>query len=132
MSQIEAAALTTLEVAPDGGRFKMNVLDQDGELASVSLPTQCINALLMTLPDVLQRALRTQFRDSSLRLVYQVGRTRIEKAAGKEAVIFTLTTPDGFEVSFEYSRRQIAEQLEAFVGAAFTLSSHEEVARLLA
>jgi hypothetical protein len=76
--------------------------------------------------------LRTQFRDSSLRLVYQVGRTRIEKAAGKEAVIFTSTTPDGFEISFEYSRRQIAELLEAFVGADFTLSSHAEVARLLA
>src|ERR1019366_8274730 len=82
MSHIEAAALTTLEVAPDGTRFQMNMLDQDGKSASVSLPTQCINELMMTLPNVLRRALSNQFRDSSLRLVYRLGQTRFEKVAG--------------------------------------------------
>jgi hypothetical protein len=132
MSHIEAAALTTFEVAPDGTRFQMNLVDRDGKLASVSLPARCINELMMTLPDVLRRALAIQFRDSSLRLVYQLETARIEKAAGKEAVILTSTTPDGFEVSFEYNRRQVAELSQALSGADRTLNSHTEFARRLA
>jgi hypothetical protein len=129
MSLIQAAALTTFEIAPDGTRFQMNVQGEDGKPASVSLPTQCINELMMTLPDVLRRALWNQFRDSSLRLVYQLGQTKIEKMAGKEAVILTSTTPDGFEVSFEYNRRQITELSEAFACADLSLNSHAEFAR---
>jgi hypothetical protein len=131
MSHIEAAALTTVEVALDGTRFQMNVRGQDGKPASISLPTRCINELMMTLPDVLRRALWNQFRDSSLRLVYQLGHTKIEKMAGKESVILTSTTPDGFEVSFEYNRRQIAELSEAFACADLSLNSHADFGRRL-
>jgi len=132
MSHIEAAALTTFEVAPDGTRFQMNLVDHDGKSASVSLPARCINELMMTLPDVMRRTLSIQFRDSSLRLVYQLGTTRIEKAAGKEAVILTSTTPDGFGVSFEYNGRQVAELSQALSGADRTLNSHTGFARRLA
>jgi hypothetical protein len=131
MSHIEAAALTTFEVAPDGTRFQLNVRAEDGQCASVSLPTRCINELMMTLPHVLRQALCNQFRDTSLRLVYPLAQSRIEKLAGKEAVILTSTTPDGFEVSFEYNRRQVAELSEAFAGADLTLSSHADFARRL-
>jgi hypothetical protein len=86
---------------------------------------------MMTLPNVLRQALRNQFRDTSLRLVYPLAQSRIEKLAGKEAVILTSTTPDGFEVSFEYNRRQVAELSEAFAGADLTLNSHADFARRL-
>jgi len=66
MSHIEAAALTTFEVALDETRFQMNVRAEDGQCASISFPTQCLNELMMTLPDVLRQALCNQFRDTSL------------------------------------------------------------------
>ena len=116
MSHIEAAALTTFEVAPDGTRFQMNLVDQDGKSASVSLPARCINELMMTLPNVMRRALSIQFRDSSLRLVYQLGTTRVEKAAGKEAVILTSTTPDGFEGFVRIQWSPGCRTLAGFVG----------------
>jgi hypothetical protein len=131
MSHIEAAALTTFEVAPDGTRFQMNVRGQDGQSASISLPTQCISELMMTLPGILRQALWNQSRDSSLRLVYSLGKIRIEKMAGKEAVILTSSTPDGFEVSFEYNRRQMAELSEAFACADLSLNSRADFARRL-
>lgn len=131
MSHIEAAALTTFEIAPDGTRFQINVRDQEGEPASVSLPTQCINELLMTLPGVLRQALWNQFRDTSLRLVYQLEETRIERMAGKDVFILTSTTPDGFEVSFEYSRSQIAELSEAFACADLSPDDRADFARRL-
>ncbi len=109
----------------------MNVRGQDGKPASVSLPTQCINELMMTFPAILRQALWSQFRDYSLRLVYPVGQTRIEKMAGKKAIILTSTTPDGFEVSFEDNRSQIAELSEAFAGADLTLNDHADYARRL-
>src|ERR1700722_5095969 len=132
MSHIEAAVLTTFEVAPDGTRFQINLVDHDGKSASVSLPARCINELMMTLPGVMRRALSIQFRDSSLRLVYQLGTTRIEKAAGEGAGIFTSTTSDGFEVSFEYNGRQVAELSQALSAADHTLNSHTGLARRLA
>jgi hypothetical protein len=42
-SEIDAAALTTFEVALNGSSVRLNVLDQAGEPASLILPAACVN-----------------------------------------------------------------------------------------
>jgi hypothetical protein len=59
------------------------------------------------------------------------GQIRIEKMVGRDAVILTSATPDGFEVSFEYNRRQMAELSEAFACADLSLNSQADFARRL-
>lgn len=54
----------------------------------------------MTLPRLAAEALRTRHRDDSLRIVHPVDRMRLEQASAEGVLILTLTTPDGFEVSF--------------------------------
>jgi hypothetical protein len=66
-----------------------------------------------------------------LRLVFPLGNTRIEKAAGKNALIVTSATPDGFEVSFEYNQQQVDELTGAIAGVEFVPGSRAELAHRL-
>ena len=98
---IEAETLTTFEVTPDGRRIRLNAAAADGGPVSLSLPSECLNQLAMTLPRMASEALRRRYNDDSLRIVYPTGAWRIERGAGDgDSFILTLGTPDGFEVSF--------------------------------
>lgn len=99
-AEIEAAELSTFEIAPDGSRCKLHVVDTCGRPASLDLPSNCLTKLIMTLPRMATAALRARHRDDSLRIVYPVDRMRLEQAATEGTLILTLATPDGFEVSF--------------------------------
>jgi hypothetical protein len=79
---IEAQDLTTFEIAADGNRFELHFAGADGKPASLSLPTESLKALVLTLPTILDRALKLQHRDNSLRLVYPLGTCAIERSAG--------------------------------------------------
>jgi hypothetical protein len=97
---IEGKDLTTFEIAPDGSSFRLHFRDQRGDAASLSLPTASLQSLILTLPAILDHALKLQHRDNSLRLVYPLGKSTIEHAAGSDQYILTLATEDGFKVSF--------------------------------
>lgn len=105
---IEAESLTTFEIAPDGTGVRVRVRAVDGEEASVTLPSVCLNQLLMTLPRMALMALRARHGDDSLRIVYPIGEWSLERAAQQQVVVATFRTPDGFEVSFGLSREQCA------------------------
>ena len=94
--EIEAEALTTFEVTSDGSRVRVNVQALDGSAAALVLPTTCLQQLVMTLPDMAQRALRRQDNDESLRLVFPVGHWRLEQATSPGHLMLTLLTTDGF------------------------------------
>ena len=71
--EIEAAALTTFEVVPDGTRVRLNVEDADGQPATLVLPTACLQQLVMTLPAMVQRALQRRHRDETLKASFRSG-----------------------------------------------------------
>ncbi len=73
MTAIRGAHLTTFEVAPNGETFSIHLMDEEACPATLVLPTDCLNALIMTLPDVLRRSLLLRYRDDSMRVVYPVG-----------------------------------------------------------
>ena len=74
--------------------------DEQARPGALILPTECLNALLMTLPDIVKRSLQQRFPDQAMRVVYPVGSWEVEGGSPPGTVIATLRTPDGFEVSF--------------------------------
>jgi hypothetical protein len=107
--EIEAETLTTFELAPDGSRVRLNGAAADGRPVSLSIPSECLNQLAMTLPRMASEAIRRQYNDRALRMVYPARAWRIEPGAGRgDSFILTLGTPDGFEVSFAIGQDQMS------------------------
>ena len=111
-SQIDAVALTTFDVAPDGSQVRLHVQDRTGAPATLVLPSTCVNQLLMTLPRMVQTALRASHGDDSLRLVYPLEHFTLEMgeidAQGERQFILTLKTGGGFSVAFSAAAQSLA------------------------
>jgi hypothetical protein len=103
LTEIEGRQLTTFDVAADGTRFRLNVTDTQGQPAAITLPSECLNELLMTLPRIASQALQARYRDRSLRLVFPAVEWRLE-SSGDRRVILTVGTGGGFEASFVFER----------------------------
>ena len=97
---IRAQRLTTFSVAADGSSVSLGVADEEGRTGALMLPTACLKELMMTLPEMMRRALRLQHDDPSLRLVYHAAGWDVERSTVPETLIVTLRTVDGFHVSF--------------------------------
>src|SRR5262245_39767757 len=100
MSVIRGKQLTTFEVSPDGESVAIHVMDDQAQPAALVLPSECLNGLMMTLPEMVRRSLRLRFRDPAMRVVYPVGEWDVERSPVPGNVVVTLRTPDGFAVSF--------------------------------
>jgi hypothetical protein len=100
--------LGTYDLSCDGTSLRVNFVCDDGSRRCVTVPTVYLGNLIMTLPQLMQRALQARHQDDSLRLVHRTDRICIEKSSDPKIIVLTLATPDGFEVSFGLSRQQIA------------------------
>jgi hypothetical protein len=99
--------LIAYDIGSDGSRFCLSFTCANGKQGSLSFPTECLKALIMTLPRMMTQALWARYGDESLRLVYPADIVRIERSPDPNSFIVTLTTPDGFEVSFSLNREQL-------------------------
>ena len=108
-THIDGDALTCFEVAKDGSSIRMDIEDTSGRPASVTLPTRCLNQLMMTLPRMVTAAVQRLHRDRSLRIVYPVEKLCVELSSDLRTRILTLETPDGFNVSFSLSEEQCGD-----------------------
>ena len=113
MTIIRAKSLTTFSIAPDGGSIAIGVADEEGKAGALMLPTDCLKELMMTLPDMMRRALRQQHDDPSLRLVYRTAGWEVERSRVPGDFIVTLRTPDGFHVSFALTAADLSNMAEA-------------------
>ena len=102
-------ALTTFDVASDGRHFEVHFVCQDYTHGSLRLPTECLKQLVMTLPRLMTQALQARYGDESLRVVYPVEEMRIVQSLDSRAIIITLVTHDGFDVSFGFTTKQLKE-----------------------
>jgi len=112
--EIDSQALTTCEIAPDGKAISLGFVDCSGKPAAVRLPVEQVGALVMTLPTLIEKALRKRFGDDSLRYTYPLGSWTFEQSPDPQTSIVTLRTTDGFGVCFSLQRRQQDELGEAF------------------
>ncbi len=128
VKHIEATALTTFEVDPDGSRVHFHVLDREGSPAELILPATCLGQLLMTLPRVMREALRNSSGDASLRVVYPLEGYKIERAQpsreGGHLFIVTLGS-GGFTVSFAASAEGLTDIAHSMIGDVATSAEAE-------
>jgi hypothetical protein len=113
MTILRAKSLTTFSVTPDGASIALGVADEEGKEGALILPADCLRELMMTLPEMMRRALRLQHDDPSLRLVYRTAAWEVERSQVAGTFIVTLHTPDEFHVSFALT----AEDLFDMAGA---------------
>jgi hypothetical protein len=113
--EIETQALTTCEVATDGGAISLGFVDSTGNPATIRLSINQVGALAMTLPGLIDKALQTRFGDQSLRYAYPLASWAIEQSTDPTQGMVTLRTTDGFSVCFSIPRQQQSELGEALV-----------------
>ncbi len=111
--EIDSQALTSCEVAADGGTITVGFVDAAGNPATIRLSLDQAGALLMTLPGLIDRTLQTRFADQSLRYAYPLASWIVEQASDPTQGIVTLRTMDGFSVCFSIPRQQQIELGEA-------------------
>jgi hypothetical protein len=100
MSQtVSSSRLTTCKVVKEGRAIRLEFLDDGGQPVSVEFPFDQAESIVMTLPQMLSKALQRRTRDRSSRYAFSLGRWSIE-SCDEKSLIATLCTADGFQVSF--------------------------------
>jgi hypothetical protein len=112
---IESQSLTACDVTPDGSAILLGLIDTDGKPATIRLSLNQVGALAMTLPDLINKALRSRFKDQSLRYAYPLASWAIEQSSDSATGMVTLNTTDGFTVCFSMGRELQSELGEALV-----------------
>ncbi len=98
--KIEVDGLTTCSVDDSGEAVELNFVDPQGQPMSLRIPFGDAQAMTMTLPRLLTLALQRITGSPTARYVFPLGGWRIEDTREHGNVITTLSTEDGFEVSF--------------------------------
>jgi|SoiMethySBSTD1v2_1073268.scaffolds.fasta_scaffold266416_2 hypothetical protein len=109
MTVINGVTLTNFVVSPDGSMISINVIDENSEPGSLILPSESLQSLIMSMPEMMQQALRRRYRDPSLRLVYPLGNWHLETSTEPGKLILTLSTSDGFAVSFAVTAGELRQ-----------------------
>src|SRR6202042_2230094 len=118
--EIDTQALTSCEVAADGGAISLGFVDATGNPATIRLSLNQVGALAMTLPGLIDKALQTRFGDQNLRYAYPLASWLVEQSTDPTQSMVTLRTEDGFSVCFSIPREQQSELGEALVAAPAT------------
>ena len=100
LTKIHVGRLTTCSVAADGTNVGLEFLDNSGTSVTVQLPLDQAEAVVMTLPRLLTRAVRQSTGSEDSRYVFGLCGWSIESTEERACLIATLETTDGFEVSF--------------------------------
>ncbi len=108
--------LTTWSVSPGGRRVQLGFEDASGRRCRLDLPFDVLSALLFTIPRILRAALRAR-GDRNARVIQPLRSWQLERAAGTDCLILTLSTPTGFDVAFAVAQDQLAAMGEAAAGA---------------
>ena len=106
-------ALTYFSVCRTGRHVEIGFTDSAGASASLELPYECLSKLLMTLPSMIEAALRRRTGNPELRQVYPLGDWQLHQGSEPQSIIISLETPDGFKVSFCAAPEQAAVLGEA-------------------
>lgn len=119
-TSIAATELTSFDVDPEGKYVRLHMLDAEGKAHMLGIPTDGLMTLMMTLPDMVRRALRNRYGDESLRLVHALEDFKVELgepgADGHRQFILTLATHGGFEVSFSATQASLDSLSGAIAG----------------
>lgn len=91
--------LTSCKVVGSGQAICLSFLDSAGQQRAIEFTFEQAQSILMTLPNVLSKALQLRTGNTTSRYVFSLGRWSIERCDEK-CLIATFTTTDGFQVAF--------------------------------
>ncbi len=97
---IRSVALTTCGVLDDGQIVRLDLVDDTGAAISLRLPFDQAQAVAMTLPALLTRALKPLTGSPDARYVFPLERWFVELSGQHDGLLLTLATADGFQVLF--------------------------------
>ena len=97
---IRCSKLTTCRTLEDGETVKLEFIDAGHNPISLLLSFEDAESIAMTLPRLLTQAVKAQTGQDNARYVFALGRWLLEGVEDHQSLILTLTTVDGFEVSF--------------------------------
>ena len=112
--RIESKSLSICGISADGQTISLGFVDTSGQEASLKIPVEQAGALAMTLPGLIEEALKRRFHDDSLRYTYPLDSWTFERSPDPSTTIVTLRTLDGFRVCFSVPRPQQIKLSEAF------------------
>ena len=116
--EISVKSLTTCEVASDGGAIALRFEDVSGNSGAVHVSLNQVGALIMTLPGLLEAALKARYGDQSLRYAYPLASWVVEQSTDVTQRIITLETEDGFKVRFSIPKIEQSLLGEALIQPA--------------
>jgi hypothetical protein len=102
-------------VAPDGGAISLGFEDATGNSAAIQVSLNEVGSLIMTLPGLLEAALKARYGDQSLRYTYPLASWALEQSADTTQRIITFETEDRFKVRFSIPRAELNLLGEALV-----------------
>ena len=83
-------ALTHFSVCRSGKHVEIGFTDHAGEPVALQLPQECLSMLLMTLPSIIEAALRRRTGNPELRQVYPLGDWQLHLGSEPESIIISL------------------------------------------
>jgi hypothetical protein len=100
MMNIRCAALTTCGITQEGYGVRLDLVDDEGKDVSVELSFEQAQAIAMTLPSLLTRALQALTGKKSSRYVFSLDHWAVEQSDDCAGLLLALATGDGFQVCF--------------------------------
>lgn len=98
--KIRCVGLTTCGVTQEGHAVTLDLVDDRGGDVSLELSFQQAQAIAMTLPSLLTRALQALTGKLSSRYVFALDRWAVEQSNDCCGLLLTLATEDGYQVCF--------------------------------
>jgi hypothetical protein len=117
-TRIDIKGLVRFETEEDGASISLVAEDVSGRSVLLTFPTEVLSSLIMTLPRMVTAAIQRDRNDPSARLVYPLSEFTTELSTDLSTRILTLTTLDGFAVSFGMSEEQLRELARSDAQAA--------------
>jgi hypothetical protein len=100
--------LLRFEASADGTSASLIAVERHGELIALNFTVTCLSQLMLTLPKMIDAVVQQRGNHPGLRVVYPLDMLRVE-LAGDRTRILTLSTPDGFAISFTASAEKFAQ-----------------------
>jgi hypothetical protein len=97
---ISSVELTTCGILEEGQIVRLDLVDDKGMTVSLRLAFAQAQAVAMTLPSLLTRALKSLTGNPNARYVFPLDRWFVELSGQGDALLLTLATADGFQVCF--------------------------------
>ncbi len=116
---LEAESLTTFEITHDGGHVRLHAATATGAPMTFAFSSDCLRQLIMSLPSIARQAMQLRYGNDRMRLVYPIGDWQVESSGEHDrSVIVTMSTADGFEVSFALSPTNLHDLAMALRGSS--------------